>query len=423
MQTASWKAAAASVVITPTESMWLAGWAVRREPATGKAGELFCKALALEDANGKRIVMVTLDLIAVPRDFAQAVAARITEQWNLPRERILFNSSHTHNGPEIRFDKVPFFDIPPEYAAKIASYRLQLQQRVLTAVNDALSNLKPATLNVLQSRAEFARNRRDENGPSDHDVPILEVTGTDGKPLAVLFGCACHNLTLPHTVCLYHGDYAGIAQQELESHFPGVTAMFFAGAGADQDPFPRGTLELTAQHGRTLAENVWKALSGPKRCVTGSLSAAFEEVPLKFVSLPSAETLAADAASNDLPRRRKAEYLLSALKEKRPLPAKYPCPVQVVRFGAELLFIALGGEPVAEFAVKLKTEFAGSVVWVAGYSNDMFGYLPTRRVLAEGGYEGLRAWYWSALPGPFTDDAEETVLQTVRRLVKQTMTD
>jgi hypothetical protein len=127
--------------------------------------------------------------------------------------------------------------------------------------------------------------------------------------------------------------------------------------------------------------------------------------------------LRADLKSEDLPRRRKAAYLLAAIMDEHPLPAAHPCPVQVLRFGDELLLIALGGEPVADYAVNCKAEFAGPLVWLAGYSNDMFGYLPTRRVLREGGYEGGRALLWSALPAPFTEAAEEQVMQTVRRLV------
>jgi hypothetical protein len=419
MQPASWKAAAASLAITPTEPMWLAGWAARREPANGKAGELFCKALALEDPDGERAVIVTLDLIAIPRDIAEAVALRVREKWNLSRERILFNASHTHNGPEIRPDKVPFFEIPAEFAAKIEPYRVQLQEKMFGVISAALTNLQPANLNVTEAGADFGKNRRAAGGLSDPAVPILEVTRADGSPLAILFGYACHNLTLPFQLCQYHGDYAGVAQQELETHYQGVTAMFLAGAGADQDPVPRGTMELAIQHGRALAQNIKAALNGPKRQIAGGLRVAFEDVSLDFVPLPSPESLALDAASADAPKRRKAEYLLSAVKEKRALPASHPCPLQVLRFGNELLFIALGGEPVVEFAHILKKEFAGPVVWGVGYSNDLFGYLPTRRVLAEGGYEAVRAWYWNALPGPFTDSAEEAVLESVRRLVSQ----
>ena len=124
-------------------------------------------------------------------------------------------------------------------------------------------------------------------------------------------------------------------------------------------------------------------------------------------------------SSNDPPRVRKANYLLAAQAGNSPLPASYPCPVQVFRFGNELLLIALGGEPVVDYAARLKTEFAGPMVWVAGYSNDMFGYLPSRRVQREGGYEGGRALLWSALPGPFTETVEERIFAAILDMARQ----
>ncbi|MSU48826.1 MAG: hypothetical protein EXS37_07035 [Opitutus sp.] len=412
-----WKAGVAAMGITPAESMWLAGWAARRQASAGTSAELFAKALALEDAAGERAVIVTADLIAIPRTLATAVAARVQWSWNLPRERLLFNASHTHTGPEIRPDKVPFFEIPPEFAAKIAPYVARLEETLVNVIGTALERLEPVTLRVQQLRTDFAVNRRSPSGPTDHDVPMLAVCRADESPLAIVFGYACHNLTLPPTFREYHGDYAGVAQAGVEKMFPGVTAVFLAGAGADQDPAPRGTLELTRAHGQTLADEIQNGWSRGGRTITGALRVAFEEIALDLQPRPTLENLQADLRSDDPPRRRKAAYLLAALTEQRPLPTSQTAPNQVLRLGDELLLIALGGEPVADYALRFKQELAGPVVWVAGYCNDMFGYLPTQRVQQEGGYEGGRATLWSALPAPLAETAEERVVGTVRRLV------
>ena len=417
MKSSSWKAGVASTVITPADTMWLAGWAARREPASGTAMELFAKALALEDACGERVVIVTADLIAIPRDVATAVAASIQQLHGLPRERLLFNASHTHTGPEVRPDKVPFFEIPAEFAARIAPYVAQLEAKLTTVVAAAIVQLASATLHVHQARAGFAANRRSPGGPVDHEVPIVAVHRPDETLLAILFGYACHNLTLPPTCCEYHGDYAGVAQVLLEKQFEGATALFLAGAGADQNPSPRGSLELAQLHGSALATAVAQRLSQNARAISGSLRVAFEEAKLDLQPLPSPEILRADLASDDPPRRRKAGYLLAALTGKRPLANRVACPVQVLQLGSELLLIALGGEPVADYAQRFKADFAGPLVWVAGYSNDLFGYLPSRRIQQEGGYEGGRATLWSALPTPLAETAEERVVETVRRLV------
>ncbi len=419
MNPPTWKAGVASTVITPTESMWLAGWAARRQASTGTAGDLFAKALALEDANGERVVVVTADLIAIPRTLADAVVARVLQRWNLPRERLLFNASHTHTGPEVRPDKVPFFEIPPEFAARIAPYVAQLEETLATLIGTALERLEPATLRVQSLRAGFAKNRRTPPGPVDHDLPVLAACRLDGRPLALVFGYACHNLTLPPACGEFHGDYSGVAQAIVEKIFSGATALFLAGTGADQDPAPRGTLEHARAHGQALADEIQRGWTRGGREVAGSLQAAFEEVVLELQPLPAFAELEADLRSDDPPRRRKAAFLLAALAEQRPLVTSVSWPVQVWRLGDDLLLIALGGEPVAEYALRFKAAFGGPVVWVAGYSNDLMGYLPTRRVQQEGGYEAGRATLWSALPAPLAESAEARIVGAVHHLVRR----
>ena len=420
MRKAGWKAGVGAVPITPRESMWLAGWAARKRPAEGAAGELFAKALAVEDPSGRRALIITVELIAVSRELARAVANQVQARWGIPRNQVLFNASHTHTGPEVRPDKVPFFEIPAEFAAKIGRYVAGLEEQLVAVGGQAIAASQPVDLSAHRAQAAFAHNRRSPGGPVDREVPVLKATGTDGRVRAVLFGYACHNLTLPPSFCQYHGDYAGVAQRCLEAAHPGATALFLAGAGADQDPVPAGTLAMAEEHGRTLAGAVAASLAGPGTPVAGGLGSSFEEVLLDFMPLPAREELEAEAHSAEPPRQRKAKFLLAALAENRPLPTSYPCPVQVLRFGQELLLIALGGEPVAEYALKFKAEFAGPLVWVAGYANDMFGYVPTRQVQIEGGYEAGRAMLWSALPSRFTETVEERVVDTVRRLVRET---
>jgi neutral ceramidase len=419
MASRGWKAGAAATIITPFEPMWLAGWAARREPSRGTAMDLCAKAIAFEDATGERAIIVTADLIAIPRDLAVAVAMLIQQRHGISRERLLFNASHTHNGPEVRPDKVPFFEIPPQFAERISPYALQLVERIAAVIAAALDRLEPATLRVQQLSATFAANRRSPDGAVDHDVPLLAVYRGDGTSLALLFGYACHNLTLPPTDCEFHGDYAGVAQSVIETRFPGTTALFLSGAGADQDPSPRGTRELARAHGEALGNQIACEWDRPACPVGAELRVAFEEVMLDLLPLPAITALEEDLRSDDAPRRRKAEFLLRAVAEKRHLATTQACPVQVLQFGRELLLIALGGEPVVDYSRHFKREFAGPVVWVAGYSNDLFGYLPTRQIQHEGGYEAGRASLWSAVPTPLAPTAEARVTDCVRRLVER----
>ena len=80
--------------------------------------------------------------------------------------------------------------------------------------------------------------------------------------------------------------------------------------------------------------------------------------------------------------------------------------------------IALGGEVVVDYSLRLKRELGGpGSVWVAGYSNDVLGYIPNERVLREGGYEGLQASRLGSLhPSPWAPGLEEQIVAKVHEL-------
>jgi hypothetical protein len=86
--------------------------------------------------------------------------------------------------------------------------------------------------------------------------------------------------------------------------------------------------------------------------------------------------------------------------------------------GSALTLIALGGEPVVDYALRFAREYPDRQLWAAGYCNDVFGYLPSRRIREEGGYEGADAMIYYGRPGPFTPDVEERIVREVRRLVR-----
>lgn len=426
-ESTAWKAGAAAAKITPATPIWMAGYAARKKPSEGVATDLFAKALAFEDPAGTRLVIVTMDLISVPRALRDWLEAAVQEKYGLPRNSLLLNASHTHCGPELRASSLAEDDAKAPHAVSTERYLADLQQKLAVLVGDALQRLAPARLDFLRARAGFAMNRRRPTpqgysnapyfeGPVDHEVPVLRVTDPAGKLLAVLFGYACHNTTLGDY--LIRGDYAGYAQQYLEEEHPGLTALFMIGCGADQNPYPRGKEEHAKDHGRTLALAVEAALQTPPKPLRGPLCLALEDVTLDFAPVPPREELEQTAATGREPDGAHAKRLLKELRETGKIRATYPCPVQMVRFGGDLTLVALGGETVVDYALRLKRELAGPSVWVAGYSNDVFTYLPSARVLQEGGYEAGQATKWGSLPGPFTASVEEQLVAKVLELAR-----
>jgi hypothetical protein len=431
----AWKAGMATVNITPRESMWMAGYAARKKPSEGVAQELFAKALAIEDAAGTKLVIVTTDLIGIPRPLRDRVAEQAEMQYKLPPQSLMLNASHTHCGPELRVAKFSLMDLSEDRQRQGRAYFEMLEQKLLEIIGQSLQRLAPANLSYQHARAGFAMNRRTPtekgyqnhpyaDGPVDHDVPVLRVEsagekGEDGKPklLALLFGYACHNTTL--SFYQFCGDYAGYAQEYLEESHPGTAALFLNGTSGDQNPYPRGTLELAKQHGRALANGVEAALLTNPRSLEGPLKSVLEEVTLDFAPPPTREQLERDRNSPNEREARHAELLLKELEHSGKIRDTYSYPIQVVHFGDRLTLVALAGETVVDFALRLKRELAGPAVWIAGYSNDVFGYVPSLRVLQEGGYEGGGAMLFSSLPGPFAPSVEERIINKVHDLVKR----
>jgi neutral ceramidase len=424
-QAPPWRAGVAKALITPKESLWMAGYAARTKPSEGTVQDLYAKALALEDDKGVRLVIVTMDLIGIPRTLRDTVARDVHTDHKLPPAALLLNASHTHCGPVVRSGGSALYDLGPEMSQRVERYIGDLQKTLVTLVGQALDDLKPAKLGYSRARAGFAMNRRlptakepinspYPDGPVEHEVPVLRVEAADGKLRAVLFGYACHNTTL--SFYQFCGDYAGYAQEYLERDRPGVTAMFMTGCGGDQNPYPRGTLELAKQHGRSLANGVEAALLPKAKPVGGPLRTALDEVTLDFVP-PSREQLLQFKESKAKNEQRRAELLLEELDKTGKIHAKYQYPIQIVRFGDDLTLIALAGEVVVDYVHRLKRELKGSTLWVAGYSNDVFGYIPSLRVLKEGGYEGGGAMRLTRLPGPFAPSVEERIIDTVHKML------
>ncbi len=426
----SWKAGAARQVITPRKAVWLAGYGHRTHPAEGKIHDLWVKVLALEDPRGRRAVIVTADLLGFPRVLSEGICRTLGEKFGLRRSQVVLAASHTHSGPVLVESLLDCYPIGAEDLSLIEEYSRGLEEEVVETVGRALSGLGEAELSAGEGTADFAVNRRNNKeaevpaliargtalkGPVDHAVPVLAVRAAGGRLLAVLFGYACHNTTLDtYPWC---GDYAGFAQIEIEKAHPGTTALFWAGCGADQNPLPRRSVALCEKYGGLLARGVEEALGGAMRPVAPDLRTAFEVVTLDFEKNPTHQDLAAAAATEGI-RGRWGRRLLKLLDARKAFEKTYPYPVQVLRLGADQLWIVLGGEVVVDYSLRFKAEL-GRGTWVAGYANDVMAYIPSRRVWDEGGYESGALHEYGQPADRWTGDVEERIAGSVMRLVRQ----
>ncbi len=425
-----WKAGVATVNVTPQTPMFMAGYASRTKPSEGVLSELNAKALAIEDSAGTRAVIVTTDLISIPRVLRDPVVAAVESKYKLPGRALLLNCSHTHCGPIVKdnLELSVMYRLEPEQRQRVEHYFVELRDKLVSLVGAALDDLKPARVSYSHARCGFAMNRRlptsegyqnsaYPDGPVDHDVPVLRVETEEGKLRAVAFGYACHNTTT--ALQQFNADYAGFAQSEIEAAHPGVTALFVMGCGGDQNPYPRGQIELARSHGKTLALAVEAALLPVPKPLQGPLKVDLDEVELVFEPVTRAE-LTARLDSKDIYIKRAAESLLTEADKLGKVRENYSAPIQALQFGGDLTLIAMPGETVIDYSLRLKRELGNSsAVWVAGYSNDVFAYIPSERVLREGGYEASGAMRYTSLPGPFQPNVESLLMSNVTKLVER----
>ena len=430
----TWQAGAAKVDITPAQPMWMAGYGKRDRPAEGQLSKLWAKALVLQDPSARRALFISLDLVGIDRALSHRIVERLSNLLDLRRDQIAIATSHTHSGPVVGRNLAPlhYLIVDQQQRDLIDDYASELQSQIERVAQEAFQSLAPCTLSWGSGRATFATNRRNNpsqtvrehrsagqlQGPHDHDVPVLAVNSPDGKSLrAVLFGYACHATVLD--TYLWSGDYPGVAQRELESDHAGCIALFFAGCGADQNPLPRRTVALAEHYGRRLATAVNEVLlTTEMRPVRGDLHTEYAEIDLPLGTLPTVEQIESDVMSKDKYVQARAKMLKAQLSDGAVLPNTYPYPVEGWRIGDEVQFVFLGGEVVVDYALRLKSELSGPRTWVAGYANDVMAYIPSRRVLREGGYEGGGAMVYYGLPTVWAPEVEEAIVQAAAQAVK-----
>jgi hypothetical protein len=423
----------AKVDITPELPIRLAGYQSRLAEATRVEAPLSARALAIgSDADGP-VVIVTADVIAVSETMSDAVAAAVRAKHpGLTRERIAVCATHQHTGPAIA-GTIPFMfsrDLPAEENARIERYAAKLQEKLIEVALAALADRRPARLAWAQGTAEFAVNRRllvdgkhtgykaTPGGPVDHALPVLRAVDAQGAVRAVLVNYACHCTTLKGGDNYVHPDWAGEAAKRIEGRHAGVVALVAIGCGADADPQPRG-LPAVATNGGAVADEVARVMAGEMRALGRVTHAAFRriELPLGRV-VPRAELEARLTGKANVAYA--AAQFLRQLDAGKPLPSVVPYPVQAWAFDGDFAMVFLGGEVVAEYALRLKRELGVSRLWVNAYANHVPCYIPSSQVLKEGGYEAEAAMDYYGWPTRLAEDTEDRIVRTVHDLLPAT---
>ena len=404
--------------ITPDYPIRLTGYASRQKESEGVVQRLYARALAFGSDSEKPAILITVENCGIPAAIRDQVAARLRKKKHIDSDRLAVCSTHTHSGPWVEGFAPNIFGspIPKDQAQRVKRYTGELTDALVNVSLRALENRSPARLTRGIGTADFAANRRTKGGPADHDLPALFITGTDGMLRAIFLSYACHCTTLGGEFNQVCGDWAGYAAEDLEREHPGSVALVALGCAGDANPNPRSTLDLARQHGQAIAAAVDAILNGKISSVEGQLTCHAERIELPFEDLPTrADWQKLAQQTNAIGGH--ARLNLARLNRGEQLPTILAYMIQTWTFADNLALVFLPGEVVVDYSLRLKREFDPKRLWINAYANDVPCYIPSERILQEGGYEGGGAMIYYDKPTRLAAGIENAIVQTVHELL------
>lgn len=407
----------AVVDITPDYPVRLNGFGFRREESAGVRQPISARALAIGGDEDGPAILITSDTLGIPDSVAERLAAVLKEKAGIRRDRLAVTATHTHTAPMVNNVSPTLFGtpIPPDHQAHIDRYSEELFAKLVEVSLAALKDRQPSQLSWGVGQVKFAKNRRSKDGPVDHDLPLLAVRDIYGRLRAVYVNYACH------CVCLsdnrISGDWAGYAMEQIERQNPKCVALVSVGCGADSNPL-EGVVgdrwQVADNHGLEIATEVQRLLQGPLTPVTGPLNSQWKRIDLAFAPHPTREEWQQRAGQQNAIGHH-ARTQLARLDRGEALLTGVSYPIQTWSFGDSLAMVFLPGEVVVDYSKRLKQELDGRRLWINAYSNGCPGYVPSERVLQEGGYEGGGAMVYYDLPGPYAPGLEQPIISAVRQ--------
>jgi len=416
---------AASVDITPASGLAMAGFAARTMPATGRHDALTVRALVVEDT-----ALIVCDVLGLDA----ATTTRIRQCAPLPDENVVVTSTHTHGAPGAMPDRLG--------GSVCHRFIASLEAGCNTAIERALANARPCRLAIGNgTEPDVAKNRRHADGTVDTNLPVVRfISEADEQTVAILISHACHPVVLGADNRLYTADYPHFVREQLESALPGAIAFHLTGAAGDVNSGHAAidSLSLAAQSSRSFAEarRIGRAVAEAAMATPLALSASdkiavyTEEIELDFCRRESRSfrELAVDWQSK-LDRATAVERTLlsiwiewaerSASTPGDASPAPLACRIALLHWG-DLAIATFPGEIFAAMAEEVRWRLDGPMVTiVAGYADDVPGYIPPAEEFAHGGYEIDEAHRFYGLPASFAPDSVARLLAGVERLARR----
>ena len=413
--------------ITPSFPVILAGYGGRQGGHEGVDTSIWARAMAI----GEEIplVVVAVDNCGVPATIVEKVAARVATTTNLPRSHLVVCSTHTHTAPALTDYAVVLWGefATEEQLADAAVYTNWLTDKLVEIALKAIENRQRAHLAFGQGIVTFGGNRRhvekgvyrgfgfQQDGPVDHSLPVMVATNEAGDTLAVWTNYACHCTTLGSRNRI-GGDWVGFANELIEQRFPTAISLTTIGCGADVKPEPEGSLEMAQRHGETIAKKIQKLVATGLQPISAVPRATMVRLQLPLAKIPDPSHWRGQLDNHPF-HSFHAKLMLQRIAQDGKLAQHVEYPIITWTFGDQLAIVFLAGEVVVDYAIRLKHELDWQRLWINGWSNDVPSYIPSQRVLAEGGYEADFSQIYYALPSRYDPALEDIIVNQVKTMV------
>lgn len=405
--------------ITPDWPIGLAGFAARTEPARGVSHPLKVRVAVLEsrESNGvtERVVLVVADLLWWGVHQVPALRQQLAAIVGSSPEAVLLSATHTHSGPQTSIRASAEIGVADE------RFLAMLWEQTVAATREALSRLEPVQLGRAVGVHDYTFNRRydlNPHGPVDPILTAIRAERPDGTVAAVFVHFTCHPVITQEP--LVSSEFCGVAMDRLEADLGG-TAFYLQGCCGDINPSEpggtesiRGTNREVERVGLALATSVQLLLASDRvePLVARPLAAVELVVDLPFAFVPSVAELREQAARPGV----EGEAARAMLTHPEWVAASIPLHMQRLDLAQGWSVLAMTGEVVVEFGLQVRARSGGEVLPM-GYANGMTGYIPSARILAEGGYEASGSTPYFLLPAPFDPAVEAVVRSAIDRLV------
>jgi neutral ceramidase len=224
-------------------------------------------------------------------------------------------------------------------------------------------------------------------GPVDPTVAVLRLDRLDGSPLAVLVNYACHPVIYGPDSRLYSADFPGVTTAVVEQALEGSPLCFYLQGGAGNinpdhavSNLQQGAVEFCRQAGTELG----RVASDIARKIQTSASAepslqVAQDTLTVGPRWDYKQWLASDPGNPAIARRAK--------------DTSYSLPLTTVLINRQIALAILPGEPFVDFQLQWRARCPAHDCLMLGYAGG-FGYFPTIRAAAWGGYGASHPSTW-----------------------------